>query len=47
MRNYFMGRAYISPEINEWTVLNEGILCASADFDPYAGENSDNYQELF
>lgn len=47
MRNYFMGRAYVSPEISQWTVFNEGVLCTSGNLDSYAGEESDNYQELF
>ena len=46
MNNQFV-EEYVSPQIVKWAMSHEGILCQSGDFDPYAGENSDNYQELF
>ena len=47
MKTNSMGRAYVSPEISQWTIFNEGVLCKSGDLDSYAGEESDNYLELF
>jgi hypothetical protein len=47
MKNNLSERVYVSPEINQWTIFNEGVLCKSGDLDSYAGEESDNYQELF
>lgn len=47
MKTNSMERAYVSPEISQWTVFNEGVLCTSGNLDSYAGEKSDNYQELF
>ena len=38
---------YQSPALLEWTILNEGILCSSGNNEAYAGEESDNYMELF
>jgi hypothetical protein len=47
MKSNSMERVYVSPEINQWTVFNEGVLCVSGDLDSYAGEESDNYLEIF
>jgi hypothetical protein len=45
--NKLINGGYQSPAVLEWTVLNEGVLCISGNNEAYAGEGSDNYQELF
>ena len=38
---------YQTPEIHQWMIQNEGVLCENGNHEAYAGEDGDNYHELF
>ena len=40
-------QSYSTPEIKQWALLCEGVLCASGNLEGYAGEQSENYLENF
>lgn len=47
MEKQITKEGYHAPAVQVWTVLTEGVLCVSGNNEAYAGEGSDDYQELF
>lgn len=41
------GQSYETPEIKQFNLQKEGVLCMSGNNEAYAGEEGDNYLEIF